>query len=184
MIKEAKARPVSEILGSAKRLVIPPFQRDYKWTPKQVKQLIQDVCDEVRWEANAFNPYYVGAVVTCPLDNPREDFEVLDGQQRLTTISIILATLRRILKHKLNSRRELNVTSLLYSGSVHPQTKIELHEPSDKDGDQVVFRDILLTDTEELALEEANKKRKGRAEHGVRPHLLASAPDNGRKGRI
>ncbi len=162
MIKEAKARPVSEILGSAKRLVIPPFQRDYKWTPKQVKQLIQDVCDEVRWEANAFNPYYVGAVVTCPLDNPREDFEVLDGQQRLTTISIILATLRRILKHKLNSRRELNVTSLLYSGSVHPQTKIELHEPSDKDGDQVVFRDILLTDTEELALEEANKKRKGR----------------------
>ena len=162
MIKEAKAKPVGEILGAAKRLVIPPFQRDYKWTPKQVKQLIQDVSDEIRWDTNSFNAYYVGAVVTCPLDSPKDDFEVLDGQQRLTTISIILATLRRILKHKLNSRKELNVTSLLYAGSVHPQTKIELHEPSDKDGDQVVFRDILLSETEELTLEAANKKRKGR----------------------
>lgn len=162
MIKEAKARPVSKILGSGKRLIIPPFQRDYKWTPKQVKQLIQDVCDDVKWDANNFNPYYVGAIVSCPLENPKEDFEILDGQQRLTTISIVLATLRRILKHKLNSQRDLNVTSYLYSGSAHPQTNIELHEPSEKDGDQKVFRDILLTETEELELEAANKKRKGR----------------------
>lgn len=60
MIKEALAKPVSKILGSAHRLIIPPFQRDYKWTPKQVKQLIQDVCDDVKWDGNTFNPYYVG----------------------------------------------------------------------------------------------------------------------------
>ena len=168
MIKEAKAKPVSEILNSAQRLVIPPFQRDYKWTQKQVKQLIQDVCDDVRWDGNTFNPYYVGAVVCCPIERAKKDedekpdFEVLDGQQRLTTISIILATLRRIIKHNLKSQKDLNVTSLLYSGSVHPQTKIELHEPSEKDGDQKVFRDILLTETDELELEAHNKKRKGR----------------------
>lgn len=168
MIKEALAKPVSEILNSAQRLIIPPFQRDYKWSPKQVKQLIQDVCDDVRWDGNTFNPYYVGALVCCPIENARQDenvrpdYEVLDGQQRLTTISIILATLRRILKHQLKSQKDLNVTSLLYSGSVNPQTKIELHEPSDKDGDQKVFRDILLTETDELELETHNKKRKGR----------------------
>lgn len=162
MIKEAKAKSANDILGSAKRLVIPPFQRDYKWTPKQVKQLIQDVCDDVRWESGTFNPYYVGAVVCCPLDDDGNSYEVLDGQQRLTTISIVLATLKRILRHKLNSQKDINVTSLLYSGSVHPRTKIELHEPSEKDGDQKVFRDVLLTETEELELEAANKKRKGR----------------------
>ena len=162
MIKEAVAKPVSKILGSAHRLIIPPFQRDYKWTPKQVKQLIQDVCDDINWPANYFNPYYVGAVVCCPIEGPKEAFEVLDGQQRLTTISIILATLRRVLRHKLNSSKDLNITSLLYSGSNNPQTKIELHEPSERDGDQKVFRDILLTETDELELEAHNKKRRGR----------------------
>jgi hypothetical protein len=162
MIKEALAKPVSKILGQAHRLIIPPFQRDYKWTPKQVKQLIQDVCDDVKWDGNTYNPYYVGAVVCCPIEGREETFEVLDGQQRLTTISIILATLRRILRHELNSPKDLNITSLLYSGSTNPLTKIELHEPSEKDGDQKVYRDILLTETKELNLEAANRTRKGR----------------------
>lgn len=176
MIEEARSKTISEILTTQstknenlkpgehsrpKKLIIPPFQRDYKWKSKEVTQLIQDFCEEINWGKQSFKSYYIGAFVLCPTEESDSSYWVLDGQQRLTTVSLIMAAIVRIIKFKLKSNRDPNLSSLLYSGSLQRVTKIDLHEASAADGDQKVFQDIILTDEEMLQLEKHNEKRKG-----------------------
>lgn len=67
---------------------IPVYQRNYAWERNEIVALIKDVKDS--WEAGK-GVYYIGTLVTY---NRGDDcFEVIDGQQRLTTIYIILRAL-------------------------------------------------------------------------------------------
>ena len=75
------------------QLTVPPNQRNYKWDEREVRQLFQDL-------AKAINSgdYFLGTIVTIPRDNGI--LELVDGQQRLATISILLSTIRDYLKGK------------------------------------------------------------------------------------
>ena len=68
---------------------IPVYQRNYAWEEDQITALIKDVYDS--WQKNPSAPYYIGTLVTYKR-NDRE-YEVIDGQQRLTTIFLIIKTL-------------------------------------------------------------------------------------------
>lgn len=72
-----------------KKYVIPIYQRNYAWEEDEITALIKDVYDSCRKNANA--PYYIGTLVTYKREN--DEYEVIDGQQRLTTIYIILNAL-------------------------------------------------------------------------------------------
>lgn len=73
----------------AKKYVIPIYQRNYAWEEDEITALIKDVYDSCRKNANT--PYYIGTLVTYKRrDN---EYEVIDGQQRLTTIYITLNAL-------------------------------------------------------------------------------------------
>lgn len=65
---------------------IPRFQRPYSWT----RENIQDFWDDVVKDAP--DNYFIGSMVTFKDGNQR--YGVVDGQQRLTTITILLAVLR------------------------------------------------------------------------------------------
>ena len=65
---------------------IPRFQRAYSWEADQVSQFWSDIID-ARGDA-----YFIGSMVVYPVD--RSKFAVVDGQQRLTTITILLCALR------------------------------------------------------------------------------------------
>lgn len=62
--------------------VIPLYQRAYAWEDKQLIQLIEDICD-VSKDVN----YYIGSLIVSEQNNA---FEVVDGQQRLTSLFILL----------------------------------------------------------------------------------------------
>lgn len=77
---------------SGETFIIPDYQRGYRWQPKQVQQLLNDL-----WEfahSNHFalsldkSPYCLQPIVVSQRDNGQ--WEVIDGQQRLTTIYLIL----------------------------------------------------------------------------------------------
>lgn len=82
---------------------IPNYQRPYRWGVDQAEQLLKDISDSAR-EAQPFiqkmgsaldqiSPYFLGSIVLIkPMERP-ESF-VVDGQQRLTTLSILMAALR------------------------------------------------------------------------------------------
>lgn len=70
----------------AKTYMIPVYQRNYAWEEDEITALMKDVYDSFR--KNPKNTYYIGTLVTYKRGDC--EYEVIDGQQRLTTIYIIL----------------------------------------------------------------------------------------------
>src|SRR5262245_53623495 len=78
---------------------IPIYQRNYAWGVEQIEQLVDDV-----WQAahDDDQDYFLGNLVVARQDQSREakhpTYEVIDGQQRLTTLYMLLTFLRNTLK--------------------------------------------------------------------------------------
>ena len=68
-----------------RKYVIPLYQRNFAWRSEEINQLLQDLIDACQ-TAETQN-YYIGSLVTLQRHNG--EFEVIDGQQRLTTLSLI-----------------------------------------------------------------------------------------------
>ncbi len=89
------AKPVTlgELLSNGRRYVVPPFQRNYAWDEAQWQELWDDIvllADSPTDESS----HYLGAIVLQPVDGARL---VVDGQQRLVTLSILaLAVIARL----------------------------------------------------------------------------------------
>ena len=80
------------LVDGSKQFVIPVFQRDYSWTPEQCEQLWIDVL-----RAGGGASHFMGSIVYVSAGLPSATFSswmVIDGQQRLTTLSLLLTTLR------------------------------------------------------------------------------------------
>lgn len=78
-------------LFSSVKYIIPIYQRDYAWGEKEIRQLLLDVVtayNNIKETEECENKYYIGTLIT----HPKEEsvFEVIDGQQRLTTLFILL----------------------------------------------------------------------------------------------
>lgn len=87
---EARLFTVGELQADEKALVVPAYQRPFCWTDKQIEVLVQDlIAHYARYSKDKTCRYSLGTVV-C---HQREALEVLDGQQRLTSIDILLAIL-------------------------------------------------------------------------------------------
>lgn len=77
---------VKDILFDSDPLLrVPEFQRPYKWTPKHVKQLIEDIVVHFH---KGISSYRIGTAVMY-YDNEDKRRDVVDGQQRLITLSLI-----------------------------------------------------------------------------------------------
>lgn len=68
--------------------VVPLYQRNYTWQEPQIQQLIQDIYDHCHENDSH---YYIGSLVV--LQRPDGVYEVIDGQQRLTTLHLICKSL-------------------------------------------------------------------------------------------
>ncbi|RZK13168.1 MAG: DUF262 domain-containing protein [Flavobacterium sp.] len=70
---------------------IPIYQRNYAWGRSEIIQLIQDIIDYIPEQRN----YYIGTLVVYPQKiNEEPIYDTIDGQQRLTTLSIMLSVLK------------------------------------------------------------------------------------------
>ena len=84
-------RLFSEMMSNSRRYVVPPFQRDYSWEHEQWEELWQDI-EQMR-QSNT--QHFMGYVVLQTEDE--RNFQIIDGQQRITTISLlILAVLKKL----------------------------------------------------------------------------------------
>ena len=72
------------------RYVIPRYQRAYAWEEKEIEQLIDDICDD----NDPKRDYYIGSLIVARRKaGYGVEYEVIDGQQRLTTIYLLLQCL-------------------------------------------------------------------------------------------
>lgn len=88
---ETKNQTLQEVIGNGHRYVVPPFQRDYSWDREQWEDLWNDIeVLDVEEEQ-----HYMGYLVLQKTDN--RSFKIIDGQQRITTLSLlILAVIRNL----------------------------------------------------------------------------------------
>lgn len=77
------------------RLIVPPNQREYSWSDREVTTLLQDFTRSISEEEGE---YFLGTIVTIPR-NP-DLLEVVDGQQRLATTALLLSQIRNYLSDK------------------------------------------------------------------------------------
>lgn len=93
-----------QIMGNGLLYRVPPFQRDYSWTEDEWDDLWQDILG--LFDENGEPAHYMGYLVLQ--SSNQKQFDIIDGQQRLTTISIlILASLSR-LQTLVNNRMDAN----------------------------------------------------------------------------
>lgn len=106
-------RTVSECLQQ--RFVLPTYQREYKWESKHLQELLTDIQEAFldrydashgRREVATYAPYFLGTIITT--SGNQGEKAVVDGQQRITTLVMILSYFNRI--SKLDP--ELNVSDI------------------------------------------------------------------------
>lgn len=95
-------KSVSELLGM--KFFIPSYQRGYRWTEQQVKDLLEDIWQFAKKKKQEYEFYCLQPLVVKLMSNNdkqkaqlninEEWYEVIDGQQRLTTIFLILSSLK------------------------------------------------------------------------------------------
>ncbi|WPF89111.1 DUF262 domain-containing protein [Cyanobacterium aponinum UTEX 3222] len=108
---QAGETTLKEIIQGEKQYIVPLFQRSYSWGKPQWEQLWSDIVELLENESNS--PHFFGSIVTMQMEFLPEEvskFLLIDGQQRLTTILILLATIRDQAKiiHNLKLFKEIN----------------------------------------------------------------------------
>ncbi|BGD82735.1 DUF262 domain-containing protein [Pseudomonas aeruginosa] len=86
---------IRQLLGGRDDYVIPMYQRNYAWEEGEITQLIQDVIDYLPEPDKPARNYYIGSLVVYErADGKTPVFETIDGQQRLTTLSLLTSYLK------------------------------------------------------------------------------------------
>jgi hypothetical protein len=95
-----KAKTVRELLGGA-RYSIDYYQREYRWQPKQMTELVEDLTSKFleshepgdeRGAVEAYGHYFLGSIIISDRDGQKF---IIDGQQRLTSLTLLLIFLHR-----------------------------------------------------------------------------------------
>ncbi|WP_419958716.1 DUF262 domain-containing protein [Psychrobacillus psychrotolerans] len=88
---------IQPMIEGTKQFVIPLFQRTYSWLNPQWRQLWEDILD-VRYSEES-RSHFIGSIVSMSVESEPHEVQkylVIDGQQRLTTLTILLVAIRDI----------------------------------------------------------------------------------------
>lgn len=95
---EAHDHPISELLSKAV-FEIPRNQRRYVWNKTNWQELFEDILFSAKYESNA---HFIGSIVLK--DQGKQDglscFTIIDGQQRLTTITVVLVAIMKLFNER------------------------------------------------------------------------------------
>lgn len=89
---QAGEENLMKVFSNEYRFEIPRFQRPYAWTTEEVSELLDDLLFAMN--GNDQEPYFLGSVILIKRDDPKS--QVVDGQQRLTTLTMLLCSLREL----------------------------------------------------------------------------------------
>ena len=79
-----------------KRVIIPGYQRGYRWGETQIKEFLEDVFDNYSKEEADMSAYCLQPLVIKEDGDKGKEVHVIDGQQRLTTLKLVIKTLNNI----------------------------------------------------------------------------------------
>ncbi|PRY11901.1 uncharacterized protein with ParB-like and HNH nuclease domain [Pontibacter ummariensis] len=139
---EAKDYSIRDVLDN-KKYTIDYFQREYKWQKNHIEQLVADLeaaffnnykPEHERREVSNYNSYYLGPIVLSEKDGKKS---VIDGQQRLTSLTVLLLYLNNLQKGR---DKKVNIDSLIYSEK-YDEKSFNLDVPERKHCLDALFQD-------------------------------------------
>lgn len=150
-----KADPISvgKVLSENHRFIVPIYQRTYGWSEKgQLEPLFDQIeakAQERILKGKADFPHYMGSLLVIPEGEPAfgrvQAFDVVDGQQRLTTFHLCFAALREISRSRKFEDLTKNLEILLLYGDDAPisDKKNERYKLQPSAYDRMIFRDMI-----------------------------------------
>ena len=114
---DSNARTIEELLDR-KKYTLDYYQREYNWQKNQVTDLINDLTkkffdnyheEDPREQVEKYDHYFLGSIIISQTGGKRF---IIDGQQRLTTLTLLLIKLHHLLK---DSEQKSQVASLIFS---------------------------------------------------------------------
>lgn len=156
---------------------VPIYQRSYAWEDEHVKDLLTDISTAM---SEGATEYFIGSIVTTQNESLRA--EVADGQQRLATVTILLAAIRDWF-HQAGDRdrAETITTDLLHKKELKTLALIPKLKLNDSDNEYFTKRILLLPDNPERnpPTTKASHKRIDGAAILAREHVDSLASSRG-----
>ena len=111
----AETRSVNEIFSPNKKYKVPRFQREYSWKDEEIDEFWDDIVQQVKTvkEKLVNEEYFIGCIVLVGEDT-KPEYLIVDGQQRLTTLTILL----RCIVGRLESLKENKAAAALYKNVI------------------------------------------------------------------
>ena len=145
-----------------KKYIIPEFQRPYQWDQEKCETLWVDITDFFI-EKNSNDEYFLGTIVTCEVDKNKSQIEIIDGQQRITSILLLLRAFYKKLENMPEDENILGLRSQIapciwdvdpISRKVKDTTQIHIESRVATEKDNEIFHKILETGTTEEGSED------------------------------
>ncbi len=121
---ESSVKKVEGLLDGNTKYFIPPYQRPYRWDPENAEQLVQDVYESYQSKEDK---YFIGSMICIEQEG---GFEVVDGQQRLITLTLILKQLSELINEgriKIDLQKKILWTET-FTGYTSPAVKVRKNE--------------------------------------------------------
>ena len=148
---------IADVLASRK-IQVPIFQRAYSWEQGHVEALFDDISNAI---AESEEEYFLGSIVASENEGDEDHLEVIDGQQRLATTSILIAAIRDYFHSEGDTERAEGIESKylfekdIWSKEVTPRLRL-----NDGDHDYYLKRVLSRPGSEDRVVEPARESHR------------------------
>ncbi len=124
-MKGSELRLIEYMEGSKKRFIIPVYQRNYDWKIENCKQLYDDLIQVIK---NNNKTHFFGSIVSVYEPSGRNtEFLIIDGQQRLTTMSLLFLAMYNLLEEKITVSEDKSLKDQIYEDFL-----VDKYQPQEK----------------------------------------------------
>jgi uncharacterized protein with ParB-like and HNH nuclease domain len=179
-------RSIIEIFDGKKRYLIPLYQRQYAWRISPQRELlwedIERAVERINIDRSALSPHFMGAIVVSQIKTfgkQVQAFEIIDGQQRLTTFQLLLSALRDVAARN-GSKYADEVQKYLLNEGVMENANVERYKVWPSLTDRRSFVSIIdpLIDLESIASQPNDEGGIGRPSTAAQAFFVTKIEDH------
>lgn len=124
-MKGSECRLIEYMEGAKKRFIIPVYQRNYDWKTENCKQLFDDL---IKIIVNSRRSHFFGSIVSVYNPSGRNtEFLVIDGQQRLTTVSLLFLAMYNLISKGIVVPEDTSLVNQIYEDFL-----VDKYQPEEK----------------------------------------------------
>ena len=176
---KAEIMSIKKILGDDEKFYqIPDYQRPYSWNKENISDLVSDLFNA--YKSSKDENYFCGSLVLVKNDRAKR-FDIIDGQQRTTTFTILACVIRDIFFDDLSDKAKDYINQSIHDKYDQNKRKLKFltNEQYQLDFEETVLKNIVFQDTKTIENDkELSKNRYLQNAHYIRDFLEENFREN------